>query len=126
MKKFISVVLVLLIVLSFAGCSANKFAGEWESDKIVTDTAEGTNTIIFSEFAAIAKLELTISIDKDGTYAMHYYVNGVEGEAYPQTGTYEIEDGVMIMSGGGRGELEGDELILYFDNDQVMQHYTKK
>ena len=137
MKKVLigvlALVMILGMVLGLVGCSssneaetssneAEKYIGEWYGSKIETES----NTITFSDYASIVKMELIAEFKSDETYVLHYYVNGEEGEEYPQTGTYTVENGKLILSDEGTGEIVNDELILSFDNGQVKQYFSRQ
>ena len=98
------------------------FVGKWECYKVVG----GGDEIVFADYSAYVEMEMTVEFDEDGTYIVHYYVNGEEGDKYPQSGTYE-EDGdrIILDDGDNYGEIVDGELILYYDNAQVQQYYTK-
>ena len=82
--------------------------------------------MVFAEYAAYVEMVMTAEFDEDGSYIIHYYVNGEEGDKYPQRGTYEEEDGRIILDGGSNyGEIVDDELILYYENGQLRHYYTK-
>lgn len=87
------------MVLGLVRCSSSnkEYVGEWQCYKIETDS----DTLIFSEYEAIVKLELTAEFANDGTYVLHYYINGEEGEKYPQSGTYTVENGEIKLSEKG-------------------------
>ena len=123
MKKVLIGILVLIMVFAMVGCgnSAEEYIGEWDAYKIETDS----ESVVFSDYYNVVILQLTAEFKNDGTYVFHYYVNGEEGEKYPQMGTYTIENGKIKLSDDGYGEINKDELILYFDNGQVKQYFFK-
>lgn len=125
MKRILIGILALVMVLGVVGCSssneAEKYIGEWQCYKLETNS----KTIVFSDYEAIIKMELTAEFANDGTYIIHYYVNGEEGAQYPQSGTYSVENGVIKLSDDGIGEIVNNELILSFDNGQVKQYFSK-
>lgn len=125
MKRILIGILALVMVLGLVGCAssneAEKYIGEWQCYKLETNS----NTIVFSDYEAIIKMELTAEFANDGTYIIHYYVNGEEGDQYPQSGTYSVENEVIKLSDDGIGEIVNNELILSFDNGQVKQYFSK-
>ena len=117
------VVLVCLMSTLFAGCGANPaepYIGVWYGYKVVADSSE----IVFSDYAALVKMELTAEFKENGEYELHYYVANKEGDAYPKTGTYEMDgERIVLPEEGGYGEIVDGELILYFDNGMVKQYF---
>ena len=97
----------------------NPFIGKWEAHKMTWDDG---GSLVFSDYASIAKLELIAEISKDGTYVVHYYVNGVEGDKYPQSGTFTFEDGKLYMDDGAVAEMVGDEMIITYE-ENLKHHY---
>lgn len=124
MKKIIA---ILLVVCSFtfllAGCgnnAAEQYLGVWYGYKV----SAGDEDIVFEDYAALVKMELTAEFTSDGEYELHYYVAGKEGEKYPQTGKYEMDgDRIVLTEDDGYGEIVNGELILYFEDGAVKQYF---
>lgn len=128
MKKLIRMVAIVLVLCTvamlFAACgggnnAAKPFIGKWNAYKVAT----GGSEIVFSDYASIAKMELTAEFTKDGTYVFHYYVNGEEGSKYPQSGTYEARDGKLYLDDGGIATIEGGGMVISMDNGAVKQYF---
>ena len=125
MKKFgmVAVAVFVVCLLVLAGCGKNAaepFIGFWDGYKVVS----GSTEIKFSDFAGIAKMELTAQFTSDGEYELHYYVNGKEGDKYPQYGSYEMDgEKIILIDHDGYGKIVDGELVLYFSNGQVKQYF---
>ena len=127
MKKIarICAALIALCLIStlFVGCGSNAaepFLGVWYGYNVSTASGD----IVFSDFAAIAKMELTAEFTSDGQYELHYYVAGKEGDKYPQIGKYEMDgEKIILIDDDGYGEIINGELILYFENGKVKQYF---
>ena len=127
MKKVLCVTIALLILtVMLVGCTntsnkkAEKYIGVWYAYKVATNN----NVIVFKDYASIAKMELTCEFTADGKYTVHYYVNGKEGDKYPQNGTYTIKDDKIVLTeDGGVGEIINGELILSFSEGGVKQYF---
>lgn len=127
MKRFGKFVVILLSVcllsalLAACGSNAAKpYIGVWYGYKIETDS----NSIVFADYESFVKMELTAEFSSDGEYELHYYVAGEEGEKYPQTGKYEMDGNQIILpENDGYGKIVDGELILYFSDGKVKQHF---
>lgn len=127
MKKLNRIFAILLVVglmgTFLGGCGSNAaepYIGVWYGYKVSTSSGD----IVFSDLATIVKMELTAEFTDDGEYELHYYVAGKEGEKYPQIGKYEMEDDrIILVDDDGYGEIINGELILYFENGAVQQHF---
>ena len=130
MKKSFRICTILfticLILCVLSACSKNTdnpFVGKWNGYKI----SAGSDEIVFSDYAALVKLELIAEFSANGTYVFHYYVDGEEGDNYPQKGKYEISDNKIILDDSDAyGKIIANELVLYFDNGEVQQYFTLK
>ncbi len=136
MKKTIRILaLVLALCLLgalFAGCGrdgssrrnkkdpARDYIGKWSAYKISTDGED----LVFADYAQIVKMELTVEFKKDGTYISHYYVNGEEGDKYPQTGEYSMDGDTLVLDGdGATGEIIDGELVLSMEGGRLKHYY---
>ena len=123
MKKAGRMIAVLLLVCMvgtiFAACSSNPFVGKWNAYKI----SKGDEELVYADFAAIQKLELTAEFTSNNTYVFHYYVNGEEHSDYPKSGTYVLEDGKLLLDNGSTVVIEGDELIVTLANGFNKQFF---
>lgn len=130
MRKIVSLIIALFVFCGMlAGCGesssqvADDYVGIWYGYKVST----GDDSIVFSDYSSIMKIELTCEFTRDGKYVQHYYVAGKEGEKYPQEGTYTIDGGKIILSeNGGVGEIVNGELVLSFSSSDgtVTQYYS--
>lgn len=111
--------------ISLSSCGRNPaepFIGVWYGYKISDNSGE----LVFSEnpILAAANMELTAEFSTDGTYELHYYVFGKEGEKYPKVGKYEARDNrLYLVEDNGYCEIIDGELILNFHNGTVKQYY---
>ena len=124
--RLIAVILLLSMVAAlFAGCggnSAKAYIGRWDAYKIAAEDEE----LVFADYDSFVKLEYTAIIEEDGSYELHYYVNGEEGTQYPKYGSYKIEDGkIVLIEEDGIGEIVDGELVFYFDDGGVRQYFRK-
>ena len=124
MKRIVifSVILVCVVAI-LSGCGGKKteeFVGIWYGYKVSTPSGD----IVFSDYESLVKMELTAEFASDGTYELHYYVAGKEGEAYPQTGNYQVEgERILLPEQEGYGEIVNSELVLYFSEGQIKQYF---
>lgn len=126
MKRIAAFILALCLCVSLCACGENakekeaeKYIGTWYGYKLEA----GDETLVFSEYESVVKLELTAEFDEDGTYTLHYYVNGKEGEQYPQTGTYTVEENQLVLD-KGTAELVDEDLVISFDGG-IKQYFTR-
>ncbi|MBR3032220.1 MAG: hypothetical protein IKH92_04285 [Clostridiales bacterium] len=129
MRKMISVLVICTLIITIsAACgskkskAAEKYIGVWYGYKVSTDK----NDIVFEDYAALVKMELTAEFTSDGKYTLHYYINGEEGEEYPQKGSYSIEDDkIKLIEDEGVGEIVNGELVISFDGEggAVRQYF---
>ena len=123
MKRSIISIVVIILVLCLAGCTSSKdaFLGKWQAQKIVVNS----QTIDFDSLSKIIDNDLSIEFSKDGKYVTHYFVNGKEGSAYPQYGTFTVENNTIALSNGSTGQITAGILVLSFE-DGAMKHYYRK
>lgn len=125
MKRVLALLLITLLVLGMTACGSKKamepFLGSWKvyqmgSESGITDFTTGLFSI----------MELTIEIREDGTYTMHYFVAGEEGDQYPKHGEFEMEKGKIIIPGDpdGIGEIVDGDLVLAFGDNNT--HYYRR
>ena len=123
MKRTGRIVAILLLVCMvgtlFAACSSNPFVGKWNAYKI----SKGDEELYYADFESFHKMELTAEFTSDNTYVFHYYVNGEEHSDYPQSGTYVLEDGKLLLDNGSTVVIEGDELIVTLANGLNKQFF---
>ena len=127
MRRNFSILVVCTLLISiFAACGSNKskaaekYIGVWYGYKVSTNKSD----IIFEDYAPLVKMELTAEFSSDGKYTLHYYINGEEGEEYPQKGSYSIEDErIKLIEDEGAGEIVNGELVLSFDGGAVKQYF---
>ena len=127
MKKgivFLGLIVFMFCFLSACSSSksnkAEKYIGVWYGYKVSTDDGD----IVFEDYANLVKMELTAEFTSDGKYTLHYYIDGSEGENYPQKGRYKIDGGKIILTEDeGVGKIVDGELILSFDNGAVKQYF---
>lgn len=125
-KKIISILISVLLIftcISICACSAfdksKPFIGTWDIYKVSDSSSE----IVFSDYANIVDMEMTIQFDENKTYTIHYYVNGKEGDKYPQYGTFTIDGDQLLLSNDGVAEIIDGELVLTIGNSK---QYGKK
>ena len=123
MKKAGRMIAVLLLVCMvgtiFAACSSNPFVGKWNAYKI----SKGDEELYYADLERLFKLELTAEFTSDNTYVFHYYMDGEEHSDYPQSGTYVLEDGKLLLDNGSTVVIEGDELIVTLANGFNKQFF---
>ena len=121
--KSIALVLCMLTICTLITACASptdKYMGVWYATKIVT----GSTTVPFGEIVkGTLTMEMTIEFSQDGTYIIHYYVNGKEGKEYPQTGTYKVDDDTLVMSNGGKAYTVDGELRIEINGS--VQYFTR-
>ena len=124
----LSLALCLIMVCAcVASCSATdkvkkQYLGIWDVTKIVA----GSMVVEFGDTgSSVLRMEMTVEFKNDDTYVIHYYVNGKEGDKYPQSGTYTIEDEVLVMSNGMSARVEGDDLTMNL-KDGSKQYCTRR
>lgn len=121
--KLIALVLCMLTICTLITACASptdKYVGVWYATKIVT----GSTTVPFGEIVkGTLSMEMTIEFSQDGTYIIHYYVNGKEGKEYPQSGTYKVNDDTLEMSNGGKAYTVDDELRIEINGS--VQYFTR-
>lgn len=137
MKKVVVCFMVcLMMLISSTACQnssnvAEKFIGIWDCYKMGTNDP-GEQDVVFKDYAARVKMEMTIEFTPDGKYVEHYYVNGKEGDKYPQTGNYVIEGEKIIFSENNNIEAEiidGELVVSVKDsasNKSAKRYYTKR
>ena len=103
----------------FAACSSNPFVGKWNAYKI----SKGDEELYYADLERLFKLELTAEFTSDNTYVFHYYMDGEEHSDYPQSGTYVLEDGKLLLDNGSTVVIEGDELIVTLANGFNKQFF---
>lgn len=123
MKRTGRIVAILLLVCMvgtlFAACSSNPFVGKWNAYKI----SKGDEELYYADLERLFKLELTAEFTSDNTYVFHYYMDGEEHSDYPQSGTYVLEDGKLLLDNGSTVVIEGDELIVTLANGFNKQFF---
>ena len=127
MKNLKKSIAVLLLVCSFSfvlvGCgnkAAKPYLGSWYGYKVCTDDGE----IVFEDFSDLVKMELITEFASDGSYVLHYYVAGEEGDQYPKTGKFEMDgEKIVLIDDNGYGEIVNGELVLYFSDGAVKQYF---
>ena len=133
MKKFISLFLVVLLLITFCSCGSNsskQYLGKWTATKVATNRTDGKDNteIVFSDYSEKLKMELTYEFSSDNHYTVHYYILGIEGKGYPKNGTFEIKGNKIILEDGS-GEIENDILTIHFPDSQgkgeVIHYLTK-
>ena len=80
-------------MLTACGSPAKPFLGKWNAYQVSTNGS----TIVFENMAQLVKMDLNVTFYEDGTYVVHYYVNGQEGSAYPQAGSYTVEGETLTL-----------------------------
>lgn len=126
-KTYISSLLLVVLLLSavLSACSSAKkaYLGTWYGYKLKTDSFE----MVFSDISHIAKMELVAEINSDNTYTFHSYVNGKEGDKYPKTGKFEMDgDKIVFPELDGYGEIVDGELVLYFEDGELIHYYRSE
>lgn len=121
MKRVFAFLLIFALTIPLCACGEkNNFVGTWHCYKLEADG----DTILFSDLQQIVSLDYSVSFFEDKTYIMHYYVDGEEGSAYPQSGTYALKgnDQATLTPDGIASIMDG-EVVLYIGGGKT---YFKK
>ena len=116
----ITLIFLLLCVICVASCNpTNKvkknFIGVWDVKQILAED-ETTVVIAFGEIAPLLTMKMSIQFNENDTFVIHYYVNGEEGEHYPQTGTFTVDGDTLVMSNGQIASIKDDKLIVQMED----------
>ena len=114
-SKFLilGICLILCCAYTISCNSTNKvkknFLGIWDVEKIVTSST----VVTFGEVVpSVLVMEMSIQFNDDNTYIIHYYVNGKEGDKYPQCGTFVVEGKTLVLSNGAIASITEDQLVI--------------
>ena len=93
--------------------------------KVVT----ADNTVDFEKLGALINMEMYIEFSEKKDYVVHYFVNGKEGENYPQSGTFtvNVETETLALVGGveGTATISLETNLQLGLNGGVTQYYKK-
>lgn len=121
------IILSIVATLSFIGCSnvedavIEQYVGKWYCYKIENEE----KILYFGTLPVGIDAELSIEFFTDKMYVCHFYVNGQEGKAYPQDGTFSVSDNSLLLSGeiSGVAEISGSDMVLTVDG--LTQYYQR-
>lgn len=122
MKKLIGILLVAVMVLSFAACSSDGIVGKWESsfemeDAILAEMDSETRDEIAEYFAFDElALEMSLQFKDDGTYEIAMDLDKLYDDLYKVIGD-GLEDYLKGVLAQQDSDISLDDLLDYLGTD---------